>query len=117
MTEKVKEVKTTDVDKVTAAKLDGAKKLMAVKRAMQVCLVDPTQRQAIVYLAPKVRVKVTRFGKARKGSADSFRVEIGKPNYQERGFVKTCQKAGQPFPLKKVQVMSQRVKRQPKTKK
>jgi hypothetical protein len=29
---------------------------------------------------------------------------IGKPNYEEREFIKKCKKAGEPFPVKKIQV-------------
>lgn len=29
---------------------------------------------------------------------------IGKPNYQEREFIKDCKKAGEPFPVKRIQL-------------
>ena len=30
-------------------------------------------------------------------------LKIGKPNYAEREFIKKCKKAGEPFPVKKLQ--------------
>lgn len=33
-----------------------------------------------------------------------FVLKIGKPNYLERDFVKMCKKAGEPLPVKKVQI-------------
>ena len=31
-------------------------------------------------------------------------LKIGAPNYDERAFIKKCQKAGEPFPVKKIQL-------------
>ena len=31
-------------------------------------------------------------------------VSLGEPNYLERQFIKKCQKAGEPFPVKKIQL-------------
>jgi len=33
-------------------------------------------------------------------------VKIGKPNFAEREFIKLCKKAGEPFPVKKLQFKS-----------
>lgn len=40
----------------------------------------------------------------RKGSNIEIFFKIGKPNYQEREFIKKCKKAGEPFPVKKIQI-------------
>ncbi len=62
--------------------------------------------QAVLYLSPSRTIKATRTrynGKFSKG-----RVELtftdGRPNHLERKFIKLCQKAGEPFPIKKVQL-------------
>jgi hypothetical protein len=31
-------------------------------------------------------------------------LKIGAPNFRERVFIKSCQKAGEPFPVKKIQL-------------
>lgn len=64
--------------------------------------------RATKYVSPDLTVKATRklYGKNRKPS--QRRIEIlltaGRPNYQERAFIKTLGKAGEPFPVKKVQL-------------
>lgn len=37
-------------------------------------------------------------------------VSLGRPNYTEREFIKKCQKAREPFPVKKIQLKYERVK-------
>lgn len=39
-----------------------------------------------------------------KGENVEITLTIGKPNYIEREFIKECQKANEPFPVKKVQL-------------
>jgi hypothetical protein len=61
-------------------------------------------RSVIKYVNPKLVVKVTRTKRPdRRDRSESFVLTIGVPNYAERGFVKLCMKAGEPFPVKKVQ--------------
>lgn len=36
---------------------------------------------------------------------------IGKPNYVERDFIEKCKKAGEPFPVKKIQIKLPKNKR------
>jgi len=63
--------------------------------------------KATKYLDEKLTVKATR--KRFKGKIDkrSKIVEIiftvGRPNYEERDFIKKAKKAGEPFPIKKIQ--------------
>lgn len=40
----------------------------------------------------------------RKGENIEITLTIGKPNYIEREFIKKCQKAKEPFPVKKIQL-------------
>jgi hypothetical protein len=64
--------------------------------------------KATKYVSPNLTVKVTRklYGKKRRPSQKAFELVLtaGKPNYEERAFIKTLGKAGEPFPVKKVQL-------------
>lgn len=63
-------------------------------------------RMATCYVNENLIVRATR--KSYKGKFDKYSWEIiltiGKPNFNERKFIKDCKKAGVPFPLKKVQI-------------
>lgn len=62
------------------------------------------------YLSAKQTLKVTRRrynrgpGSFAGGGDIELVVNIGRPNYDERQFIKDCQKAKEPFPVKKLQV-------------
>ena len=67
-------------------------------------LLDNKIRRATVYLSPTCTVKVSNVRKV--GKRDQYvtlAVTYGKPNYEERLFIKACKKAGEQFPVKKVQ--------------
>ena len=76
-----------------------------VARVVETLLECPDLKQASVFLSPDTCIKATRIYKydGRKGNED-IRLTIGKPNYLARRFVKACQKAGEPFPIRKVQL-------------
>ena len=61
------------------------------------------------YLTPAMVVKLTRvlFHKKidHRCKISEFRLTIGKPNYKERKFIELCKKAGEKFPVKKVQLV------------
>jgi hypothetical protein len=63
---------------------------------------------AVKYLSEKEIVRARRTcyqGRLpRKGSNLEFTVTHGKPNYEERQFIKKLKKAGEPFPVKKIQL-------------
>ena len=62
-------------------------------------------RSAVKYVSEKEVVKATRRGKPTKRAFQTqILLTIGRPNYAERKFVKLCQKSGEPFPVKKVQL-------------
>ena len=42
--------------------------------------------------------------KFRKGDNIEITITHGKPNYQERELIKWCKKAGEPLPVKKIQL-------------
>ena len=69
--------------------------------------------KATLYVSPTEIVRVTRRWYGRQSAKAKINtstekadliVTIGRPNYEERDFVKKCRKAGEPFPLKKVQL-------------
>lgn len=69
-------------------------------------LVWEKARQAVKYVSPKEIVRATRRlqrGRVPCGNIDIV-LTIGRPNYKDRQFIKKCQKVGEPFPVKKIQL-------------
>lgn len=65
----------------------------------------PELRSASVFQAPDFVITATRRGKCDGRAMHSELVlTVGKPNFRGRAFVKACLKAGEPFPVRKVQV-------------
>ena len=61
-------------------------------------------RKFTKYLSKDCTVKVSRrFKVDKRDTRQSFVVSFGKPNYAERKFIKSCLKAKEPFPVKKIQ--------------
>lgn len=63
-------------------------------------------RRATKYIGPGLVAKVTLHGWGKKRPskrAVTASLTVGVPNYAERQFIKACKKAGEPFPVKKVQ--------------
>ena len=62
-------------------------------------------RQAVKYLSPTFVVKATRRGLLdRRAKTMEVVVTIGRPGYREHKFIKQTKKAGEPFPVKKIQL-------------
>jgi hypothetical protein len=60
--------------------------------------------KATKYLSPKLVIKATRRDRPSKRERSvSVVVTIGIPNYRERDFIKKCQRAGESFPVKRIQ--------------
>ena len=78
---------------------------VSVAKAIETLLEMPDVRQTVVYQHPKMVVKATRQHK-RDARERQFTilVTMGEPNYRERKFVAACQKAAEPFPVRKVQL-------------
>lgn len=73
--------------------------------AIACVLFNPNVRQAVSVRNPNLTVKVTRQRKPdRRTRSETFIVTIGKPAYREREFIKLCQRAGERFPVSKVQL-------------
>lgn len=62
-------------------------------------------RKVTLYLSPTFIIKSSRMHKKdRRMKIENFVLTVGKPNYQEKKFIKLCKKAGEPFPIKKLQL-------------
>lgn len=62
--------------------------------------------KATKYISDREIIRATRTKYGTRFSPGNLEVTItrGKPNYIEREFIKACKKAGEPFPVKKVQL-------------
>lgn len=62
-------------------------------------------KKATKYLDEKTVVKATYRGKLVSSSpTHEILITLGAPNFAERKFIKACKKAGEPFPIKKIQL-------------
>ena len=63
-------------------------------------------RKATKYVSEKYVVKATRRTTFNKHArTQEFVVTIGRPNYLEQKFIKLAKKGGEPFPIKKIQLV------------
>jgi hypothetical protein len=62
--------------------------------------------KATKYFSPTEVIKGTRliYSKHCKKMDNSIVFTFGKPNYAERQFIRDCKKAGESFPIKKIQI-------------
>lgn len=82
-----------------------ARVIGAVVRA----LLSTTSKRATKYLSPSFTVKACRvtYDKRppdRRASRADIVLTIGAPNHLERAFIKKCNRAGEPFPVRKIQL-------------
>lgn len=79
----------------------------AVTHTVEMLLRQEAHR-ATKYLSEKEVVTATRklFGNKidKRDRNIEIILKIGRPNYIEREFIKQCKKAGEPFPVKKIQL-------------
>lgn len=77
----------------------------SLEAVVETLISNPKVRSATKYESPTLVVTATRRGKERANSKHIEMVlTIGKPNFRGRAFIKACQKAGEPFPVRKVQL-------------
>ncbi len=68
-------------------------------------LIDQDAKKVTAFLGPLLTVKASRRGKLdRRARTLDLVVTIGTPNYAERRFIRDCQRAGEPFPVKRLQI-------------
>lgn len=82
----------------------------AITAVVNELISDPNVKTATKYLSEKLTVKATRRHPTFK-HAEEMVITQNRPNYAERLFIKACKKAGEPFPVKKVQLKFYPVKR------
>jgi hypothetical protein len=85
---------------MTKIKVDRNSILKAVEGAM-----IPGVKKATVFQHPELTVVACHHGKPDNRSRHTeLLLAIGKPNYHNRQFVKACLKAGEKFPVRRVQL-------------
>lgn len=68
-------------------------------------MVDKNVRTATAYVSPDYTMRFSRIHRMdRRDRSRTFSLTLGKPNYEAREFIKRCKKAGEPFPVKRVQL-------------
>ncbi len=68
-------------------------------------VLETQARKATVYLSETLVIKASARHKPRKQARiHEFVVTIGKPNYEEREFIRLCRKAKEPVPVRQVQL-------------
>lgn len=84
----------------------------SVVKAVTAVTTNPTVHSATVYYSPTLVFKATRRGKPdARDKRTELVLTIGRPNWADRKFIKLCVKAGEPFPVKRVQLRLYREKR------
>lgn len=62
-------------------------------------------KKATKYISPRLIAKATRRHRPdRRCNHNEILVTIGTPNFAEQAFINACQTAGEPFPVKKIQI-------------
>ena len=74
-------------------------------KTVDALVTNPQMRRATWYVAPNVTQKATRQRrKSGRALSETFIVTVGRPNARERKFIKLAKRAGEPFPIKKIQL-------------
>lgn len=78
---------------------------MATAQVIKALETRPLARRATLYIDTKLVVSACRRHKfSRRALREEFVLKIGRPNYLERAFIQVCKKAGEPLPLRRVQL-------------
>jgi hypothetical protein len=68
-------------------------------------LIHSDAKTATKYIDEKTVVHATwHFKPSNRNTRETMIVTFGAPNYLDRIFIKKCKKAGEPFPVKKIQL-------------
>lgn len=77
----------------------------AVTRVVAALIANIQARMATQFLSPTLVVRATRRGKhSARDKRHEFVLTLGQPNYRERDFIRACKRAGEPLPVKKIQL-------------
>jgi hypothetical protein len=61
-------------------------------------------RKATLYLSPTQTIKISRQHRDRRSERHTYLLTVGEPNYLEKRFIASCKKAGEKFPVRKIQL-------------
>jgi len=76
-----------------------------IGRLVETMIEDVALRRATIYRSAKFTLKLSRQRRNdRRDRSETMLFTYGNPNYRERRFIKKCLAAGEPFPVKKVQL-------------
>lgn len=68
-------------------------------------VLDQGAKKATYYFSEKEVAKLTYFGHRRRNERrQTMTLTVGNPNWDEREFIRKAKKAGESFPIKKVQL-------------
>lgn len=77
---------------------------LSIQKAVESVL-ESGARSATVFQHPKLIARATlQFKLDKRNSRTTILLTVGSPNYRERAFVKEALKAGEPFPIRNVQL-------------
>jgi hypothetical protein len=77
---------------------------ISITKAVEAVL-ELSVRKATVYQHPRLTVVATRRHRPRKNARFvEILLTIGQPNFASRKFIKDCLKAGEKFPVRKIQL-------------
>ena len=76
----------------------------AITKAVE-ALLETDARKATVYLDEDTIVRATRqFRRNDRARSQSYILTLGKPAFADRRFIRLCKQAGEPLPVRKVQL-------------
>ena len=77
----------------------------SIAQAVETILEEPNVRQATVYFDERTIVRTTaRARPDRRSKSTVILLTVGAPNFVERRFIRLCRQAGEPLPVRKVQL-------------
>jgi hypothetical protein len=83
----------------------------AVRSVTYALFYDPDVKTATKYVTPKLTVRLTA-QQSRHRRSNQRRIttllSVGAPNYAEREFIRDCKRAGETFPVARVQIKLRR---------
>jgi hypothetical protein len=86
----------------------SASQTAAVSRSVVAALLENGASRATKFISESETITAKRVLWKGKLDKRERRVQValsfGRPNYAERGFIRRCKKAGEPFPVKKIQL-------------
>lgn len=82
---------------------------VAIDRVICFVFINNNIKRATAYISPGYTIKATRRYKYDgRNKTIEMCLTIGRPNYREKEFIKKCIKAGEPFPVKRIQIEYER---------